>query len=56
MKVAGFFCKIDNCPIKYRLFTINHILDENDIEKGNIISIEYNNEKKEIKIDEERRI
>ena len=52
---TGFFCKIDNFPIKYGLFTNNHVLDENDIKKGNIINIEYNNKKKKIKIDEKRR-
>ena len=54
-KATGFFCKIDNFPIKYGLFTNNHVLDENDIKVGKIINIEYNNEKKKIKIDEKRR-
>ena len=53
---TGFFCQIDNFPIKYALFTGNHILDENDIRIGNIINIEYNNEVKTIKIDEKRRV
>ena len=53
-KGTGFFCKIDNFPIKYALFTNNHILDENDIKKGKIINIEINNELKTIKIDEKK--
>ena len=59
-KGSGFFCEIDNFPIKYGLFTNNHILNENDIKKGNIINIEYYNEnkyiKKKIKIDEKRKV
>ena len=37
----GFFCEIDNFPIKYALFTVNHILNESSIEIGNIIIFEY---------------
>ena len=40
-KGSGFFCKLDNLPIKYGLFTNNHILDEDNIKIGNIINIEY---------------
>ena len=32
-KGSGFFCEIDNFPIKYALFTNNHVLNENDIKK-----------------------
>ena len=39
-KASGFFCEIDEFPIKYGLFTNNHVLNENDIKKGNIINIE----------------
>ena len=59
-KGSGFFCEIDNFPIKYALFTNNHILDENRIKKGNIIKIEYLKrflyKEKKIKIDEKRRV
>ena len=58
IKGSGFFCEIDNYPIKYALFTNNHII--NDIKVGNIINIEYLEDKvykeKEIKIDENRRV
>ena len=37
----GFFCEINNFPIKYALFTNNHILNGYDIEIGNTINIEY---------------
>ena len=65
---SGFFCKLDNCPIKYALFTNNHIIDESNIEFGDKIKIEYfkykksafNSSydiiKKEIKLTERRRI
>ena len=59
-KATGFLCEIDDFPIKYGLFTNNHVLDENDIKKGNTINIELLNEssylKKKIKIDEKRRV
>ena len=55
-KGTGFFCEIDNFPIKYALFTNNHVLDGNNIKKGKIINIEYNNEIKTIEIDEKRRV
>ena len=44
-KGSGFFCEIDinniNFPFKYALFTNNHVLDESNIEIGNIIRFEY---------------
>jgi len=64
-KGSGFFCEIDkNFPIKYALFTNNHVLDESNIEIGNIIHFEYSEEslfnsssiKKEIKITDKRRV
>ena len=59
-KGSGFFCKIDNFPIKYTLFTNNHILDEDSIKVGNIINIEYLAQssiiEKKIEIDEKRRV
>ena len=39
-KGSGFFCKLNNFPIKYALFTNNHILDESNIEIGNKIKFE----------------
>ena len=39
IKGSGFFCEIDDFPIKYALFTNNHIL--NNIKVGDIINIEY---------------
>ena len=63
---TGFFCKFENFPLKYALFTNNHILDENDIKLGKLINFEYNKEptffdkstiaKKKIKISENRRV
>ena len=59
---SGFFCEIDadEFPIKYGLFTNNHVLDENDLKKGKIINIEILNEKSYTKypiiIDEKRRV
>jgi len=64
-KGSGFFCKIDiNFPFKYALFTNNHILDESNIEIGNIIHFECSENsffsssyiKKEIKITDKRRV
>ena len=59
-KGTGFFCEIDDFPIKHALFTNNHVLDEYNIKKGNIINIEYYKKssliKKKIKIDEKRRV
>ena len=37
-KGSGFFCEIDNFPIKYALFTNNHILNETNIEIGKKIN------------------
>ena len=51
-----------NFPFKYTLFTNNHILDELNIEIGNIIHFEYLDFKKniiywkEIKIKEKRKV
>ena len=36
----GFFCKLDNFPIKYALFTNNHILSEFNIGIGKTIHFE----------------
>ena len=59
-KGTGFFCEIDNYPIKYALFTNNHTLNENDIKLGKNINIEYNNNNscinKIIKINEKRKV
>ena len=38
---SGFFCEIDNFPIKYALFTNNHILNESNIEIGETINFNY---------------
>ena len=62
-KATGFFCEIEEFPIKYGLFTNKHVLGEDDIKKGNI-NIEVLNEssnqppylKKKIKIDKKRRV
>ena len=59
-KGTGFFCEIKDFPIKYALFTNNHILNENDIKIGKIINIEFLKEssysKKKIEIDEKRKV
>ena len=68
-KGSGFFCKLNNFPIKYALFTNNHILNESNIEIGNKIKFEclefqksyffnssYNLIKKEIEITDKRRV
>jgi len=70
-KGSGFFCEIDNFPIKYALFTNNHVLNKSNIEIGKIIRFEclelqksifnifnssYNTIKKEIKITEKRKV
>ena len=39
-KGSGFFCKLDNFPIKYALFTNNHISNESNIKIGNTIIYE----------------
>ena len=38
---TGFFCKIDNFPIKLALFTNNHVLDETIIEIGRSFNFEF---------------
>ena len=44
-KAIGFFCETDkNFPIKYALFTNNHILNEENIKIGKVLEIEYLNE------------
>ena len=56
-KGTGFFAKIPyKSESKKVLITCNHILNENDIKKGNIIKVSINNEKeyKDIKIDDKR--
>jgi len=55
-KGTGFFCKLNDMPFKYALFTNNHILNESSIQKGKKINFEYYNEKKRIEITEERRV
>ena len=40
-KGSGFFCKLNNFPIKYALFTNNHVLNEFNLEKGKKINFEY---------------
>jgi len=59
---TGFFCQIENIknfPIKYALFTNNHVLNESNIEIGCIINFEYLKKtsyvKKQIKIKENRK-
>ena len=61
---TGFFCEINNFPIKYALFTNNHVLDEFNTKLGRNISIEclqktnnsYEFVYKKIKIDGKRKI
>ncbi len=61
-KGTGFFCEIENknFPIKYCLFTNNHILNETNIEIDNIITFEYYTGdkyiEKQIKIDKNRKV
>ena len=65
-KGTGFFCEIDNNPIKYALFTNNHVLNESNIQIGNTIYFEcldyeqsfFNPSyiQKEIKITNERKV
>ena len=53
-KGSGFFCEIDiNFPFKYALFTNNHVLDESNIEIGNIIHFEILDFKKSLYIPKE---
>ena len=57
---TGFFCELNDFPIKYALFTNNHILNEYNIEKGNSIIIEYYEDSKyknkKIEINDKRRV
>ena len=57
---TGFFCELYNFPIKYALFTNNHVLDEKNTKLGDIINIEYFKKnkivKKKIKINEKRKV
>ena len=59
-KGTGFFCQINDFPIKYALFTNNHVLNKNDIKLGNIIKFEYLNNssyiEKQIEINDKRRV
>jgi len=68
-KGSGFFCEIDKFPIKYALFTNNHVLNESNIEIGSKIHFEYlefhksllknssyKSSKKEIKITQNRKV
>jgi len=54
---TGFFCEIngDAIPFKKALFTNNHVLNEEYIEKNKEIEFEYCKEKKKIKITENRK-
>jgi len=46
---SGFFCEIEgNFPIKYALFTNNHVLSETNLEIGKIIKFKYFDSKKSI--------
>ena len=53
---TGFFCELDNLPIKYGLFTNNHVLDESNIKIGEIINIDYLTEYKDIEITKNRKV
>ena len=61
-KYTGFFCEIENekYPVKYCLFTNNHVINEENIEINKKIKFEYFNGKKyvekEIKITKDRKI
>ena len=45
-KGTGFFCEIDiNFPIKYALFTNNHVLNESNLEVGSKIYFEFLDQK-----------
>jgi len=67
-KGSGFFCQIlkDSFPIKYALFTNNHVLNEYLLEEGKTINFEYNKKNwigtsyniinKEIKITDKRKV
>ena len=65
---TGFFSKLDNLPIKYALFTCNHLLNETMIERGKSINFEcfefqkslfgssYKTVNKKIKIEGDRKV
>ena len=59
-KGTGFFCEIDNFPIKYALFTNNHVLDEYALKTKKTIYIEYYEDSKykdkKIEINDKRRV
>ena len=61
-KGTGFFCEIEdeNIPIKYCLFTNNHVLNESNIEIDKIINFEYYKDgkyiEKEIKMEKNRKV
>jgi len=67
-KGSGFFCEINNFPIKYALLTNIHVLNESSIEIGNTIHFEclelqtsffnssYSIVQKEMKITDKRRV
>ena len=66
-KASGFFCEIDNFPIKYALFTNNHVLNESNIEivkkinfeclvRKSIFNSSYNTIKKKLKITDKRKV
>ena len=40
-KASGFFCKMNKFPIRYALFTNNHVLNESSIEIDKNIYFEY---------------
>ena len=57
---TGFFCEMNNFPIKYALFTNNHILNEESIKLGKVINFQYYdnslNKEKSILINNKRKI
>ena len=67
-KGSGFFCEIDKFPIKYALFTNNHVLNESNIEirskihfeylefQNSLFNSSYKPSKKEIKITQNRKV
>ena len=57
-KGIGFFCKfeIDNFPIRYALFTSYNILKQEDTEVGKIISFNYLNTERTIKLIVDRKL
>ena len=53
-KGTGFFCELGDFPIKYVLFTNNHVLNEESIQIGKTIKIIYQGKAKDIEISEDR--